>query len=212
MMRLGRKCAAAILVLACTPAIACGGQGATTEPRDTSGTGMSSTAKSAVTSGCASSVAPPCAAATREGARGTGILSRTRFVKAPIIVYFKPRKPDPHFAGYTIYFRLTRDLPRNPSGGRNGKFAPFEGSSDPILGALAKPGRWCFGQDVSTDPTSSGLPTKAGAKIRLMLKASDHRHRTGTLAATATVLVQKPRAANDYRPYPYPKKLGCPVG
>ena len=152
------------------------------------------------------------AAVSTPAGHGTGVLSKTRFVKAPIIVLFAPSKPDPHDAGYTIYFRLSRDLPRNPAGGRNAVFAPFEDSSDPILGLLARPGRWCFAQDVGTDPTETGLPTKRGSKIHLILKAHDSRHRTGTLPATATLRVQKPRAANDYRPSPYPKELGCPLG
>jgi hypothetical protein len=151
-------------------------------------------------------------ASASAGGYGTGLLSKTRFVKAPIIVLFTPSKPDPHDAGYTIYFRLSRDLPRNPAGGRNAVFAPFEGSADPILGRLARPGRWCFTQDVGTDPTETGLPTKRGSKIHLILKAHDKRHRTGTLPVNATLRIQKPRAANDYRPYPYPKELGCPLG
>jgi hypothetical protein len=170
-----------------------------------------SSAKALKALGCGSVDAVSAAVSTRSG-HGTGVLGKTRFVKAPIIVLFAPRKPDPHDAGYTIYFRLSRDLPRNPAGGRNAVFAPFEDSSDPILGLLARPGRWCFTQDVGTDPTETGLPTKRGSKIRLILKAHDHRHRTGTLPATATLRIQKPRAANDYRPYPYPKELGCPLG
>jgi hypothetical protein len=62
--------------------------------------------------GCASKLAPPCAVAGA-ATHGTGILAHTRFVKAPIIVYFKAQKPDPHFAGYTIYLpgRLKPEVP-----------------------------------------------------------------------------------------------------
>jgi hypothetical protein len=198
------------MLLCATAVTACGDQRASTSAEVR-------TSATAAVSSCSTpegSSAPPCAVAgkARAGGYGTGVLSKTRFVKAPIIVLFTPSKPDPHDAGYTIYFRLSRDLPRNPAGGRNAVFAPFEGSADPILGLLARPGRWCFTQDVGTDPTETGLPTTRGSKIRLVLKAHDSRHRTGTLPATATLRIQKPRTANDYRPSPYPKELGCPSG
>jgi hypothetical protein len=155
--------------------------------------------------------APPCRtrAAATGGAAPTGILVHTRFVKPPIIVRFLETKPDPHFAGYTIYFRLNRDLPRDPAGGRNALFDPFADSSDPVLGLLAHSGHRCFTQDVSTDPIDSGLPIRRGGVFHLVLRAHDRRHRRGTLPATVRLRVQQPRAANDYRPYRYPKELGC---
>lgn len=205
----------ACVLLCATAVTACGDQRASTSAEVQTSAEVRTSATAAVSS-CSTpegSSAPPCAAAGKAsaGGYGTGVLSKTRFVKAPIIVLFTPSKPDPDDAGYTIYFRLSRDLPRDPAGGRNAVFAPFEGSADPILGLLARPGRWCFTQDVWTDPTETGLPTSRGSKIHLILKAHDSRHRTGTLPATATLRIQKPRAANDYRPYPYPKKLGCPL-
>ena len=207
---------AALCMLLCAMAVtACGDQRASTsiEAQTSAEVRTSATAAVASCSTPQGSSAPPCAVAgkARAGGYGTGVLSKTRFVKAPIIVLFTPSKPDPHDAGYTIYFRLSRDLPRNPAGGRNAVFAPFEGSADPILGLLARPGRWCFTQDVGTDPTETGLPTKRGSKIHLILQAHDKHHLAGTLPANATLRVQKPRAANDYRPYPYPKELGCPL-
>jgi hypothetical protein len=202
------------MLLCATAVIACGDQRASTSVEAQTSAEVRTSA-AAPASNCSSAdraAAPPCATVgkARAGGYGTGVLSKTRFVKPPIIVLFTPSKPDPHDAGYTIYFRLNRDLPRNPAGGRNAVFAPFEGSADPILGLLARPGRWCFGQNVGTDPTETGLPTTRGSKIRLVLKAHDSRHQTGTLPATATLRIQKPQAANDYRPSPYPKELGCP--
>lgn len=156
---------------------------------------------------------PPCAPApsTSGAGGGTGVLRHVRFVGKPILVYVRKQPEDPTFAGYRIYFRTSRDLPRNHARGVNGFFAPFERTSDPILGLLARHGRWCFTEDVSADPRTSGIPTQRGALVRIALVVMDSHHNRGRLPVTVRLRVRRAPGAAYTKPYPYPKEIGCPL-
>jgi len=158
-------------------------------------------------------VAPPgVAAPTTSVAAGasvdqaTGILRTTKFAAPPVLLYTLIEGTG---GGYTVYARLTRELPRDRRGGIS---AAFNITSDPaaVQGnpILTRRGhrRHCYEQAISylaTQPT----PTRRGARVELTLTAHDRQHHHGTLRTTVRLATRTVRG--NVPEGSYPKRVGC---
>ena len=144
--------------------------------------------------------------------RGTGRLRHTRFAQPPIVTVDLCRgdRRKCGYINYAVFARLTRDVPRRPSGLIAAAF-DVNGLDylDPI-GRMSRP-RFCFEQSFSTSYLGPITPRRVGASVVLTLTSYDTSgHATGTLATT--VRLSRPetrREENDYRPPSQPVAVGC---
>jgi hypothetical protein len=146
------------------------------------------------------------AAHPREHDRSTGILKGIRFAVPPVLLFTSVQGKG---GGYTVYARLTRELPRDRNGGIA---ASFNIMSDPDavqgnpMSTRRGRRRHCYQQAISqlsTQPT----PTYSGARVRLLLAAHDREHHRGTL--TTTVRLKTREVRGNVSEGSYPKRVGC---
>jgi hypothetical protein len=136
---------------------------------------------------------------------GTGILARTQFAVAPVVVFTSVAGQG---GGYVVYGRLTRDLPRGRDGGIDAAFN-LTSNPDAVQGnpVSRRPhGRYCFEQPISylsTQPT----PTQDGARVTLTLTAHDRHHRRGMLSATVRLSART--VQGNVSEGSYPRRAGC---
>src|SRR3954454_5849746 len=97
---------------------------------------------------------------------GTGRLRHARFAVPPVVSVGLctdgRRKCD--YLNYAVFARLTRDIPRRPSGliAANLDVNGLD-DGDPI-GRLSRP-RFCFQQTVTTNLAAPAYPTRVGARV-----------------------------------------------
>ena len=151
--------------------------------------------------------APTTTVATAAGRyRATGILRNTRFAVPPIVLY---TRIEGRGSGYSVYARLTRDLPRDRTGGVNGFFNitsnPDAVEGNPILNGSGRRAH-CFEQAIGW-LQSRRTPTGRGAAVDLTLTVNDRHHRRGTLTTTVRLSTRKVRGNVDDGGYP--ARVGC---
>jgi hypothetical protein len=132
---------------------------------------------------------------------GSGALKGTRFVVPPIVsVLVNPVNSAE--AGYTVYARLNRDLPRRAA---NGKIAAVFSvndvrQEDPI-GRLSRKRPNCFTGGIGFVIGQSKLPARPGSRVRVRLSSLDTQGRAnGSLSMVVRLRAREERAANDYSP------------
>jgi hypothetical protein len=152
---------------------------------------------------------------------GTGLLRNTRFAVAPAVSVYpcprpvrhpRPRSHDCSFASYVVFARLTRDVPRRPSGMIAARF-DVDGLSDgDPIGRASKPD-FCFEQGLGTTGYQAvGVPTEPGARVTLTLTAFDRRGKPNGELATSVRLRrgERRRSAHDHSPPPDEQEaIGC---
>ncbi|HEY4095132.1 MAG TPA: hypothetical protein VGM33_06480 [Baekduia sp.] len=136
----------------------------------------------------------------------TGILAGTKFAVPPVVLFTAVEGAG---GGYTVYARLTRDLPRDGNGAVAASFN-ITSNPDAVQGnptsTRGSRRRHCFQQAISSLSTKPS-PTDAGTRVTLTLTAHDRHHRRGTL--TTAVRLAARDVHGNVSEGPYPKRVGC---